>query len=261
MARQQQPSYISEAPFSSELLQASVRHNYAAFPSISEKAAPHTALIRATGISGPCVLAGYSYGGILAFEIAHQLKCHGIPVEAVFLFDSDMKMREWEWFKRHLRNTFRLGPNYLWRKIRQRLTADKEKQVERLNARQSPVKPNTALDASNPEAWLVIDRIWRHSLKHYRPRRLASRGILIRAQESCYNEVHNYDGCLGWRHMFAGGLEIIEVPGDHRSMWKEPQLRTLVKVWVKSLEKLRHAQIILILLGFNLLSCGAANGC
>jgi hypothetical protein len=61
--------------------------------------------------------------------------------------------------------------------------------------------------------------------------------------------------------MFAGGLEIIEVPGDHLSMWKEPQLRTLGKVWVKSLEKLRHAQKISILLGFNLLSCGAANGC
>ena len=260
MAQQQQPSYISEAPFSSELIMASVRHNHAAFPSVSEMAAPHTAMILASGLSRPCVLAGYSDGGVLAFEVAHQLKRHGIPVEAVFLFDSNMMMPKWGRFRRHLQNSFRLGPNYLWRKIRERLTEEKQGRVARGNSGKSPVTPSPALGAS-PKAWEIVHRIWQHSLKRYPQRQLASRGILLRAQKSIYNDDHDFDGCLGWRHMFAGGLEIIEVPGDHLSMWKEPQLRTLGKVWVKSLEKLRHAQKISILLGFNLLSCGAANGC
>ena len=260
MIQGRQPAYISEVPFSSELLMASVQHHYAAFPSVSEMAAPHVALIRANGFSGPCMLAGYSYGGVLAFEIAHQLKRQGIAVEAVFLFDSDMKMLEWARFKRHLRNSFRSGPDYLWRKVRQRLTEDKAARVARRNARQSPVMPGLALDGASPEAWQFIDRIWKYSLKHYRPRPLASRGILLRAQDSIYNEVHNYDGCLGWRRLFAGGLEIIEVPGDHLSMWKEPQIRTLGKIFGKCLEKLRQTQKISVLVGFNLLSCGAANG-
>ena len=260
MARQNQPAYLSEAPFSSELLTASVQHNHAAFPSVAEMAAPHTAMIVASGLSGPCVLAGYSDGGVLAFEVAHQLKTHGINVETVFLFDSNMMMPKWARLKRHLRNSFRSGPSYLWGKIRERLTEKEEGRLARRNAAQLPVIPGPALDGAGPEVWESVHRIWQHSMKHYRPRPLAGRGILLRARQSIYKEVHDFDGCLGWQGLFAGGLEIIEVPGDHSSMWKEPQLRTLGNIWSGCLEKLRAAKNLSVVVGFNLLSCGAANG-
>lgn len=257
LARQKQPYYVCEVPFSSEILKAAAQYNYKVFPSVAEMSAPYTAMIRASGLTGPCVLAGFSYGGVLAFEVAHQLKCHGIAVEAVFLFDSDMKTPEWERFKWHMWNGFQSGADYVWSKIRQRQTPKNQERAARLRASQAPPSPGPFLKASN---WEFIDRIWKHSLKHYRPLRLATRGILFRAQQSNYSEVQNYDGCLGWRGLFADGLEIIEVPGDHFSMWKEPQIRTLGKIWDKSLEKLSSLQNIAILVGFSLLFSDVANG-
>lgn len=260
MFRQEHPAYLSEVPFSSEVLKASIEHNHTAFPSVAEMAAPHTALILASGLAEPCILAGYSDGGVLAFEVAHQLKRHGIAVEAVFLFDSNMMMPAWGRFKRHLWNGFRSGPDYVWRKICERLTEDKQRRAAQHNAGQPPATPSPVTEGANLEAWESVHRIWQHALKHYPQRELASRGILLRAQKSIYKEVHDFDGCLGWQGLFAGGLDIIEVPGDHSSMWKEPQLRALGKIWGDCLEKLCEAKNLSVMVGFNLLTCGAANG-
>jgi thioesterase domain-containing protein len=168
------------------------------------------------------------------------LQCQGISVEAVFLFDETMKMPDWERFKRHLRNSFR--PNYLWGEVQRRLQSEREE----LAARGALATPKASLDLSNPVTdWDIHHRIWqyalwRHARGPYKPRQLASRGFLFRAQESDYNEIHDYDGCLGWGRLFAGGLEIVEVPGSHGSMWKEPNIRALSRSWDACLETLRR---------------------
>ncbi|MGZ5005149.1 MAG: hypothetical protein ACXWG7_06310, partial [Chthoniobacterales bacterium] len=70
---------------------------------------------------------------------------------------------------------------------------------------------------------------------------LATHGVLFRAHVTIYGDVHDYDGCLGWRDLFRKGLTVVEVPGDHVSMWKEPDVRTLTRLWEASLRKLRAA--------------------
>ena len=226
MAQSGRPSYISEVPFASEILQASAQHNHALFPRVAEMAAPHAALIRDCGFGNPCVLAGFSDGGNLAFEIAHQLIRGGITVEAVLLFDSDMKMPNFTRYKRHLRNSFQ--PGYLRQQVRRRFYRERDERAAKVAVSRDGANPEVFPDFSNPEeAWEITHRIWQHALKSYRPRPLASRGILFRAQESIFNEINDYDGCLGWGRLFAGGLKIFQVPGGHMSMWKGGNLPEL----------------------------------
>jgi hypothetical protein len=71
---------------------------------------------------------------------------------------------------------------------------------------------------------------------------LSSQGILFRAQNSIYEEKHDYDGKLGWRGLFEGGLDVVEVPGSHTAMWEEPHIRTLIHDWENSLERVRPAE-------------------
>jgi pimeloyl-ACP methyl ester carboxylesterase len=92
--------YTDGIPFTPEVIQAAVQQNWKGLPTIAELAADHTALIRSAGLAESCILAGYSSGGVLAFEVAHQLQRDGIPVSAVLLFDADLHAAGWKRLRR-----------------------------------------------------------------------------------------------------------------------------------------------------------------
>ena len=58
------------------------------YESVEEIAASYIDEIRENNPSGEIILAGYSLGGIIAFEMAKQLKGSGISVKRLFLLDS-----------------------------------------------------------------------------------------------------------------------------------------------------------------------------
>lgn len=236
LARQidDRPVYATHGPWSPELLRASARLDSSEFPTVAQMAAVHSEMIRRC-LTSACVLAGYSYGAVLAFEVSHQLRRAGIAVDAVLLFDAEMRIPDWERRKRrarfHFANLWQQGSAYVFRTARRRREV---RSVARANTVQAPENNLATAEAR----WEAIDRIWRHALKRYRPRRAASRGILLWAHETWYDPSQNYDGTLGWSRLFKGGTEIISVPGDHHSMWKEPQLAALCRSWKSALEKL-----------------------
>jgi thioesterase domain-containing protein len=45
------------------------------------------------------------------------------------------------------------------------------------------------------------------------------------------------DPLLGWRKLIAGGLEIQDIPGNHTTMFSEPNVETLVERLRGCLEK------------------------
>lgn len=57
--------------------------------SLREMAAVHLAQVRAVQSSGPYLLAGWSFGGVLAFELAQQLVAAGERVDFLGLFDAN----------------------------------------------------------------------------------------------------------------------------------------------------------------------------
>ena len=238
----EEPFIVSDVPWAPEILESSVRLDLAKLPTLEELAAPHTALILESGRGKSCFLAGYSYGGPLALEIAHQLWRRGMVVDAVFLFDSDIKISGWRkfkyWMARQLDRVRRHGLNRQLQSAQERLRQGKRRRMSLAQARSNA--PFAVHLASGDVPWEVFDRIWLHALRRYTPRPVAARGFLFRAKQPTYGEKRDYDGCLGWSRLFDGGLEVIEVPGDHWTMWKEPNAAALGQMVQRSLVTLRR---------------------
>jgi hypothetical protein len=64
----------------------------------------------------------------------------------------------------------------------------------------------------------MLGRVYRRIGDSYRPRRLDSRGVLFRTDEINGHAILRDDDSLGWNSLFARGLEIIPMIGDHISM-------------------------------------------
>ena len=67
----------------------------APFDSLAEMASYYADSIRDVQPRGPYILAGYSFGGVVAFEMAHQLSTTGEKVALLALLDSYTHPRRW----------------------------------------------------------------------------------------------------------------------------------------------------------------------
>jgi amino acid adenylation domain-containing protein len=232
-----------------ELFQDPTGKRLADFGSVESLAAPHAALIRSHLRSGRCLLVGYSFGGVLAFEVAHQLQREGISVGMILLLDTGTKGLCW-WEK--LRVLLTEG--------RESLTLDRARQSLHRRARQSwrriqtAIAPRAAAMADNQlsleleQTGLLLGHVperivalYRNSATNYRYRPLDCRAVYFQ----CHNVYAPYATRV-WESFFSRGMEIIEVPGDHLSLLKEPYVRVLAKKIDDLLEQLRaeHASAL-----------------
>jgi amino acid adenylation domain-containing protein len=213
----------SLAPLPPAALAASARRQTRHLPGMAELARPHVRLIQQQQQSRPCLLAGRCFGGVLAFEIARQLQQAGTPVTAVLMLDSWLQPppRFWwyrTWLQTHVRNCFQQGPKYLSEKLRTRIALAK---IKRAGAGVSPdptVLPGGVLPP-------VIERVYRHALQTYQPQLLASRGVLLHSRDDwAANAFLRRHPTLGAAAFFAGGCQLVPVPGDHVTVLYEQNL-------------------------------------
>jgi hypothetical protein len=69
-----------------------------------------------------------------------------------------------------------------------------------------------------PVPWQYLNRLYAKLANSYEPRRLEGRGVLF---VPISKHERYIDDSLGRKGLFAAGLEIIPVLGDHRSMIRE----------------------------------------
>ena len=81
-----------EVPWPMAWRHAVVERQASALPDIEELIAPYIEALRAHQHSPSCVLAGHSFAGIIAFEVARKIQNHGGRVAAVILFDTRSKV-------------------------------------------------------------------------------------------------------------------------------------------------------------------------
>ena len=231
--------YASVVPLPEVALKASVDKQFSALPSMETLAADHVTLIMSHQTNGPVLLAGHCFGGLLAFEVAQQLQCAGQPVEAVLMLDTWMVEPNFWWQKKtwlqaHIRKLLQEGSPYLWRKSMRRVNLEKDKLASRLELA-------TQGDFNVHVPWLIIERIYRHAMDGYRLRPLASRGMLFISQDDWLsNAYRQLDDSLGVSRWFSGGVEIMDVPGDHVTVLDEPHLPELAHCFNKCLRQLQH---------------------
>lgn len=228
-------SFATIVPLSAATFQAASRNEVKNLPSVETLAAAHAALIQKHQPSGSCVLIGHSFGGLLAFEVAHQLQQQGRTVEMILLLDSWAAIPAW-WRKLQVLSLARARKSIGFR-LRHRWSKNHQASPEAAGQKPSDVQPALASDLSVEVAnqpiggvsWEILERVYHHARKNYQLRPLATRAIIFRAQHSEIAHYYAIDPNLGWDGLLTRGLEVVETPGDHFSLLKRPHLLMLAE--------------------------------
>jgi amino acid adenylation domain-containing protein len=194
--------------------------------SVEAMAAHYVAAITAANPAGPYALAGYSFGGIVAFEMARQLTAAGKQVKFLGMFDTyaDKSDRDEPWMgrklnrsvlfvkrllynivalKNHPREAWRWKMQTLRRATIERLRYSVAEQYERINGH--PYKLGVANALAQRNFRLTPQAISVH---------------VFRSRERLYY-VEDFTN-LGWTDFALGGVKTYDLPGNHFHMFAPP---------------------------------------
>jgi aspartate racemase len=207
-------------------------------------AAYYLAEIRAFQPEGPYYLAGSSFGGLVAFEIARQLECTGQVVGLLALFDTygpgygkrtdcsstpflitdlyDRARHVWETLKllkpSERVRFLRTKANKV-RKIVRRRRAWKDNEFE--------IAFNSATGRTLPKDMQRNHKALQKAQRDYKPQIYQGRIVLFRAATQPTGVFP--DPTLGWKDLAVGGLEVYEVPGFHGAVTIDPHAKFLAE--------------------------------
>jgi thioesterase domain-containing protein/acyl carrier protein len=214
---------------------------------IEDMAACYIKEIRTVQPEGPYFLAGFSSGGVTAFEMAQQLHRQGEKVAFVALLDAFApgcfkQVTFQEWLARQWRNFFRFGPKHHLRMM-----------YMGLDRRYHTLVIKYYLTRKIPMPYELnsryVSRCTLRAVRNYVPQAYPGKLTLFRAQEEPGRGWHYYpagmptpddwqarDPQYGWGKV-AGGLEEYDLPGNHGTMLKEPNVNHLVEKLRACLDK------------------------
>ncbi len=215
--------YAIESPFLQDM-------NYAMPETVEELAATYTDQILKIQPSSPFLLAGYSFGGVVAVEIANQLKQRNMEVEMTLLYDvpnpetlkheSAVERLKSFWNQQESSSALSKSVGFtkrLGRAVRDRATVKVENRLAQRRSRDDQA-----------------GGFWRHKKcrehnmlieESYRPNRIGTPLRLVVATGN--GSKFGTEQTLGWSKV-AGDLEFIEVPGSHLELFNAPYVEHMV---------------------------------
>jgi acyl transferase domain-containing protein len=207
--------------------------------SIEEMAAAYLGEIREVQPEGPYLLGGYSGGGLVAFEMAHQLTAAGEEVALVVLFDTFPPQIP----DRDITVAMRM------RRLRDERTGYlKHIVVRRVDVRRDAARLADAEEIARRGGTVPVelrDNYVQHSFIRAADRYVlrAWRGhvVLMRAEEMGY-EAQGLGRTYGWDEVVGDGFELVEVPGDHDTLVLEPNASTLVQQLRVTLDRVQASR-------------------
>jgi len=192
--------------------------------SVEEMAAGYLAMVRAQQPSGPYLLAGISFGGILAYQMAQEFVRAGERVDLVLLLDTMLPgARRRRWGRWAVEKLVRLG-----KKGMSGLLRDAGGQEA-----QAPDKPGKAaepeadeIDAEARRHAEIREAIYGEAMRRYQATPYPGPVLLARAQEKSFFASDIADETYGWGDLVAR-LATCDVPGDHIGILHEPNVAIL----------------------------------
>ncbi len=219
------PFYAIEAPMLQDL-----RLN--ALGSVAEIAKVYLEEIRKIQPEGPYLLGGYSFGGLVAYEMAQQLKAAGVETSKLLLFDVPnplAEIRPFSLVERVMAQWRMLGDGGFAGKL-----AGLGKRVAsglmfRLNFEIENRRAATATAAEGGHLRHVQSRLQHDALfEVYQPQPYDGATCLFVAQEGG-GDKFAYAENLGWNGWLTGDFEVTDVPGSHLEIFREPNLVHLLE--------------------------------
>jgi amino acid adenylation domain-containing protein len=205
--------------------------------SIKEMAAHYLKEMREVQPEGPYLIGGRSSGGLIAFEMACRLRAEGEEVGLLALLDAypagyfkllpgagafgQRLRRSARKFQSHANNLRRLGPreaiDYIFSKLSYAPAKIKHKVYRRA------YKLYQRFGRPLPPVLRNIEELNFTAVKDYMPQVYDDCATLFLASAL----TASYDLCEGWNELVTGGVEVIEIPGNHINIIKEPYVRVL----------------------------------
>ena len=246
--------FAIDPPMPVEWHRAITAADQAARPTMEELGALYGDVLRAHAGSSPCVIVGYSLGGMIAFEAAHALQRAGGNVGLVLLVDAGAMFLSgatrgplWQSLRSIWRNAASGTPSdfsflarlsasladswrlFLW--LKARIPKMLKGRLQSAKKYFSPeARPSGYLNKQGvPIDQTVIDRLVRVAARAWRPRPLDASGVLFRAKAPNEELLTGYDFSRGWRTLFDRGLEVVQASGDHWSMVGDANLPALAR--------------------------------
>ncbi len=194
---------------------------------VEERADRYVALIRAVQPSGPYRLGGWSFGGVLAYEIARRIG--GAEVELVAMIDAglprlvdnvtDAAARRYADFGAYLTSTYGVTVALRFEEL---AALDEDAQLALVIERTRPVMDRL------PSA-VAVHQFTSHedtrALERYRPGPYGGRVVLYRSTEPTPWTVHDprydLDEANGFGEL-CSRLEIVPIPGSHHLNLLDP---------------------------------------
>ncbi|WP_245128078.1 non-ribosomal peptide synthetase [Mucilaginibacter straminoryzae] len=181
---------------------------------------------------GPYLLAGYSYGGNIGIEMARILKNMGKEIRLLALFDANAQNSEKynSWTSRIGRKILRQGPKAVW--FTRSLVKTPAKAIGyqlfllRNNANRILQKLRLVKQEKSIGVFEQLERVtqkYNEAYYNYRIKPYDGEIYLFKAAERVYF-VDDAEQ-LGWGK-YALKVHVREVPGDHKTMFEEPNVAT-----------------------------------
>ncbi|MFY9555779.1 MAG: amino acid adenylation domain-containing protein, partial [Blastocatellia bacterium] len=196
---------------------------------VEEMAACYLEAIREVQPRGPYHLGGWSFGGLVAFEMAQQLQAVGESVGLLALFDTEAKTESAhlefdaaaliaESVSGHLPISIE--------ELRSMEIGDQLSHVVNMAKQRNLLPP----DFTGEQARRYVDVYranWNAGQK-YVPRVYPGKVTLFRASDKS-EEFIRRNPARGWDKLAFGGVDIIAVPGSHQSMIRNPNAEVLAE--------------------------------
>ncbi|WP_052754408.1 thioesterase domain-containing protein [Calothrix sp. 336/3] len=209
------------------------------------KSTPHTTVeemanyylqaIRTVQPQGPYFLGGYSFGGVVAFEMAQQLQKQGEAVAQLILIDTcrpnyiqriPLLARIPLYVQRYLLNPSKIFPEIhrIWRQYSQ-----KQKYQHLLNATPHIADVTKDLDAEDLHVKVAEANALAFSNYDY----LTYDGslTLLRTEDKNRSQAlgMKYDSLFGWGEVVTGEIDLDYIPGSHLSLLQEPNVQVVAE--------------------------------
>ena len=196
--------------------------------SVEDMAAHYVAAITAANPAGPYALAGYSFGGILAFEMARQLTAAGKKVTFLGMFDTYAEQSDYHypWLRRSLKRS-----RLLMKRLFYNVVLLKQNPRKTVQAKAKSMKKTALYWFRNQQKaeveYAFIDGHLRklgvlneQALRKFWLRPQAIDVHVFRSKERLYyleDTTH-----LGWTEFALGTIKTYDFPGNHFQMFAPP---------------------------------------
>jgi thioesterase domain-containing protein/acyl carrier protein len=221
-----QPVYGLQSPLTSEGQKAP--------ESIEELASIYVAEVRRLRTEGPYLVGGASLGGLIALEMSRQLDAKGMTPDLLLLLDTAIpgihqRVPAGEQILQHWQDIRHSGVKYLLERSEHKINFYRSKFVRHLSVIACRCHRRWGWPLPAGLRHLPVELAHESILRRYRVQVYPGKVTLLRAVDHPRTVGTRWNSTLGWDKYAAGGLEVYDVPGEHNSMFKEPNVRTLAE--------------------------------